>query len=173
MANWVVSWLSARIALQEDEVAAYGPAALIQKLSQRIPRLIALPLPPAAARADTPAAPPYSGLGRGALGAFVALRCLPHDDAHALNSWRRLLRPGGRVVVVDRLPSRLGQVIARRLEPRRARLHPEEASAIMLNCGFAYIEQSFSGRCVLTSGQRHYDELDAVATTSVADERLS
>lgn len=146
-------------------VLAMGSFALAQQLRTRAPELIAVDDVPPPAKLDAelrrrlvradPRTPP---LAEHSVGTLVAMNALSRfaGPEEVLQGWLRCLRPGGRLILLERL-LRSGPLRALQRIMRVARhpLAPEHLTCLMLNAGFAEIGQSWPEtpvRAVITSG---------------------
>jgi SAM-dependent methyltransferase len=96
-------------------------------------------------------------IGSGALGAVIASDALTADDAprRRLDEWRRVLRPGGLLVLAQREARRPTRSFRRLLGRREQLLAAEDLTCLLLNAGFSDIRQVWprGARAVVTSGR--------------------
>jgi hypothetical protein len=83
-------------------------------------------------------------IAKRAVTAIVSINALSRcsTPAAVLASWSTLLRPGGKVILVEPLvQSRIIQLLRRVIEPSRFLLPPERLTSLLLNAGYSAIRQ--------------------------------
>ena len=118
---------------EDGKIAVVGNSKLARALAARRD-VVAVALPPRAAKKATNALPDLSSIGDGELAAVVGVDIATSDAwADQLAEWTRVVHDGGAIVIVDRG-------------------HASEASRRALCAGLSELEQRHAGRTVVTSG---------------------